>query len=209
MEEQELKHIAVAGNIGAGKTTLTTLLSKHYGWNAHFEQEDSNPYINDFYQDMKHWSFHMQIYFLNQRFRQTQDFRRQKSPVIQDRTIYEDAYIFAPNLHEMGLMSERDFDTYKQLFETIEPSVQPPDLLIYLKASIPTLVEQIQRRGRDYEDSLRLDYLKKLNNRYEEWASSYQHRMIVVNIDDVNFVDEQEDLGEVINKIEAERSGLF
>lgn len=209
MEKKELKHIAVAGNIGSGKTTLTALLSKHYGWEAHYEQVDSNPYINDFYQDMKHWSFHMQIFFLNQRYRQTFDFRKRNRPVIQDRTIYEDAHIFAPNLHEMGLMTERDYNTYKMLFETVEPSIQPPDLLIYLQGSIPTLVEQIQKRGREYEESLRLDYLKKLNTRYNDWISGYKHKVLVVNVDDVNFADNQEDLGEIINRIEAERAGLF
>lgn len=209
MENKELKHIAVAGNIGSGKTTLTALLSKHYGWEAHYEQVDSNPYINDFYQDMKHWSFHMQIFFLNQRYRQTFDFRKRSRPVIQDRTIYEDAHIFAPNLHEMGLMTERDYTTYKMLFETVEPSIQPPDLLIYLQGSIPTLVEQIQKRGREYEESLRLDYLKKLNTRYNDWISGYKHKVLIVNVDDVNFADNQEDLGEIINRIEAERAGLF
>ncbi|MCB0736771.1 MAG: deoxynucleoside kinase [Bacteroidetes bacterium] len=209
MENNELKHIAVAGNIGAGKTTLTSLLAKHYNWDAHYEQVDDNPYINDFYQDMKHWSFHMQIFFMNQRYRQTFEFRKRNRPVIQDRTIYEDAFIFAPNLYEMGLMTERDFITYRMLFETIEPHIQPPDLLIYLKASIPTLVEQIQKRGREYEDSLRLDYLKKLNTRYDQFIETYKNRLLIIDVDTLNFADKQEDLGEIINRIESERVGLF
>lgn len=209
MSEKELKHIAVAGNIGSGKTTLTKLLSKHYGWAAHFEQESDNPYINEFYQDMKHWSFHMQVFFLNQRFKQILEFRKGHNPVIQDRTIYEDAFIFAPNLHEMGLMSERDFECYRDLFNTFSQLVDPPDLLIYLKASIPTLVDQIQKRGRVYEDSLRLDYLKKLNVRYENWIDNYAHKKLIIDVDDLNFDDKAEDLGEVINMIEAERVGFF
>ncbi|MBI1184546.1 deoxynucleoside kinase [bacterium] len=208
-ETKSLKHIAVAGNIGAGKTTLTQLLAKHYGWIAHFENEADNPYISDFYRDMKHWSFHMQVYYLNQRFKQILDFRKRDLPVIQDRTIYEDAYIFSTNLHEMGLMSERDFECYQSLFETFSQLVEPPDLLIYLKASIPTLVDQIQRRGRAYEDSLRLDYLKKLNGKYEAWIESYTGRLLIIDIDSLNFADNQEDLGEVINQIESERAGLF
>ena len=209
MSHTSLKHIAIAGNIGAGKTTLTELLAKHYGWKPHFESVENNPYINDFYQDMKHWSFHMQIFFLNQRFKQILDFRQGEQAVIQDRTIYEDAYIFAPNLHEMGLMSERDYKTYKELFETVVNLVQPPDLLIYLRGSIPALVDQIQKRGREYEDSLRLDYLKKLNARYEAWIEAYKHPLLVVNIDEINFAEKAEDLGLVISRIDAESSGLF
>ena len=208
-KETQLRHIAVAGNIGSGKTTLTKLLSKNYGWEAHFENETDNPYISDFYKDMKHWSFHMQVYYLNQRFKQTLEFRKRETPVVQDRTIYEDAYIFSTNLHDMGLMSERDYECYQTLFQTIDELVQPPDLLIYLKASIPTLVDQIQKRGRDYEDSLRLDYLKKLNTKYEEWISSYKGKLLIIDVDNLNFADVPEDLGEVINRIEAERTGLF
>lgn len=208
-KETQLRHIAVAGNIGSGKTTLTKLLSKNYGWEAHFENETDNPYISDFYKDMKHWSFHMQVYYLNQRFKQTLDFRKRETAVIQDRTIYEDAYIFSTNLYDMGLMSERDYECYQTLFETINELVQPPDLLIYLKASIPTLVDQIQKRGRDYEDSLRLDYLKKLNAKYEEWIGSYKGKLLIIDVDNLNFADLPEDLGEVINRIEAERFGLF
>lgn len=207
--ESRFSHIAVAGNIGSGKTTLTKLLSKHYGWEAHYENVADNPYISDFYKDMKHWSFHMQVFYLNQRFKQLLEFRKRNIPVIQDRTIYEDAYIFSSNLHEMGLMSERDFQCYRELFETFSQLVDKPDLLIYLKASIPALVDQIQKRGRVYEESLRLDYLKKLNARYDEWIESYEGKLLIINIDDLNFADNKEDLGEVINKIESERAGLF
>lgn len=205
----ELKHIAVAGNIGSGKTTLTRLLSRHYGWQAHYEEVNDNPYISDFYKDMKHWSFHMQVYYLNQRFRQVLEFRDNSEPVIQDRTIYEDAYIFSTNLHEMGLMSERDYGCYQELFETLNKLVQPPDLLIYLRASIPSLVDQIQKRGRNYEDSIRLDYLKKLNHRYDAWIKDYNGRLLIVDIDEINFAENSEDLGEIINRIESERAGLF
>jgi len=207
--ESRFSHIAVAGNIGSGKTTLTKLLSKHYGWEAHYENVADNPYISDFYKDMKHWSFHMQVFYLNQRFKQLLEFRKRNIPVIQDRTIYEDAYIFSSNLHEMGLMSERDFQCYRELFDTFSQLVDKPDLLIYLKASIPALVDQIQKRGRVYEESLRLDYLKKLNARYDEWIESYEGKLLIINIDDLNFADSKEDLGEVINKIESERAGLF
>ncbi len=208
-QETPFKHIAVAGNIGSGKTTLTGLLAKHYGWQAHYENVVDNPYISDFYKDMKHWSFHMQVFYLNQRFKQVLDFRKQDQPVIQDRTIYEDAHIFSTNLHEMGLMSERDFECYQELFSTISQMVQLPDLLIYLKASIPTLVDQIQKRGRAYEDSLRLDYLKKLNAKYDAWIETYKGRLLVVNVDDLNFAEKTDDLGEIINRIESERVGLF
>ncbi|MFY0673839.1 MAG: deoxynucleoside kinase [Bacteroidia bacterium] len=208
-QETPFRHFAVAGNIGSGKTTLTRLLAKHYGWNAHYENVSDNPYISDFYKDMKHWSFHMQVFYLNQRFKQILDFRKQDQPVIQDRTIYEDAHIFSTNLHEMGLMTERDFECYQELFQTFSRLVEKPDLLIYLKASIPTLVDQIQKRGREYEDSLRLDYLKKLNAKYDSWIESYTGRLLVVNVDDLNFADKTEDLGEIINRIESERVGLF
>jgi len=163
-------HIAVAGNIGSGKTTLTRILSKHFNWEAHFEDVDDNPYLNDFYGDMQRWSFNLQVYFLNSRFNQILDIRKSDKTVIQDRTIYEDAFIFAPNLHSMGLMSTRDFENYYTLFNLMVSLVQPPDLVIYLRASVPTLVNQIQKRGRKYEDSIRLDYLKRLNERYESWV---------------------------------------
>ncbi len=205
-----IMHIAIAGNIGSGKTTLAGLLSKHYGWEAHYEDVDTNPYLNNFYEDMQRWSFNLQIYFLNSRFRQVVDIRKKNIKVIQDRTIYEDAYIFAPNLHSMGLMSSRDFNNYSSLFELMSSFIQPPDLLIYLKASVPTLVSQIQKRGREYENSIRLDYLKKLNERYEEWISVYDlGKLLVVNVDHIKFSERPEDLGEVIQKIDAEIHGLF
>ena len=167
-------HVAIAGNIGSGKTTLTTLLAKHYGWQPHFEEVDENPYLNEFYDDMMRWSFNLQIYFLHSRFRQIHSFRSQNKNVIQDRTIYEDANIFAPNLHEMGLMSKRDYDNYYEFFQTLKTLVRPPDLMIYLQASVPTLVGQIQKRGREYEENIRLDYLKRLNDYYQKWIGDYK-----------------------------------
>jgi deoxyadenosine/deoxycytidine kinase len=203
-------HIAVAGNIGSGKTTLTSLLSKHYKWDPHYEDVDDNPYLNDFYQDMQRWSFNLQIYFLNSRFNQILDIRKSGKEVIQDRTIYEDAYIFAPNLHSMGLMTTRDFENYFTLFNLISSLIEPPDLLIYLRASIPTLVNQIQKRGRKYENSIRLDYLKRLNERYEAWIESYNlGKLLIVDADNYNFPDNTEDLSTVIDKINAELHGLF
>jgi deoxyadenosine/deoxycytidine kinase len=203
-------HIAVAGNIGSGKTTLTSLLSKHYKWDPHYEDVDDNPYLNDFYQDMQRWSFNLQIYFLNSRFNQILDIRKSGKDVIQDRTIYEDAFIFAPNLHSMGLMTTRDFENYFTLFSLISSLIEPPDLLIYLRASIPTLVNQIQKRGRKYENSIRLDYLKRLNERYEAWVESYNlGKLLIVDADNYNFPDNSEDLSTVIDKINAELHGLF
>lgn len=203
-------HIAIAGNIGSGKTTLTSLLAKHYKWEAHFEDADENPYLNDFYNDMQRWSFNLQVYFLNNRFSQIQEFRKRGKSVIQDRTIYEDAYIFAPNLHSMGLMTSRDFESYFSLFKLMETFIQPPDLLIYLRASIPVLVEQISKRGREYEESIRLDYLKRLNERYEAWISTYEEgKLLIVDVDNTNFIESDEDLGKVISKIDAEIHGLF
>jgi len=203
-------HIAVAGNIGSGKTTLTSLLSKHFGWDAHYEDVDDNPYLNDFYNDMQRWAFNLQIYFLNTRFNQILSFRRSGKTLVQDRTIYEDAYIFAPNLHAMGLMSTRDFENYFTLFNMMGSLIQPPDLIIYLRASVPTLVKQIQKRGRKYEDSIRLDYLKRLNERYEAWVESYKlGKMLIVDVDSYNFIDKQEDLSVVIDKVNASVNGLF
>jgi deoxyadenosine/deoxycytidine kinase len=203
-------HIAVAGNIGAGKTTLSELLAKHYKWMPHYEDVDENPYLNDFYNDMQRWSFNLQIYFLNSRFKQIIDIRKSGKTVIQDRTIYEDAEIFAPNLHSMGLMSTRDFNNYKTLFDLMVSLIQPPDLLIYLRASIPTLVNQIQKRGREYENSIRLDYLKQLNDRYETWIKGYKMgKLLVINVDDLNFAENPEDLSFVIDKIDAQIHGLF
>ena len=203
-------HIAVAGNIGAGKTTLTSLLSKHYNWDANFEDVVDNPYLDDFYTQMERWSFNLQIYFLNNRYRQILKIREGNKKVIQDRTIYEDAHIFAPNLHAMGLMTNRDFTNYKSLFELMETLVQPPDLLIYLRSSIPNLVDQIHKRGREYENSISIDYLSRLNERYEAWANTYEKsKLLIIDVDKLNFVDKPEDLGEVINKIDAELHGLF
>lgn len=203
-------HIAVAGNIGSGKTTLTSLLSKHYKWEPHYEDVEDNPYLNDFYQDMQRWSFNLQIYFLNSRFNQILEIRKSGKDIIQDRTIYEDAYIFAPNLHSMGLMTTRDFENYFTLFNLISSLIEPPDLLIYLRASIPTLVNQIQIRGRKYENSIRLDYLKRLNERYEAWIDSYNlGKILIVDADNHNFPDNADDLSTVIDKINAEFHGLF
>jgi deoxyadenosine/deoxycytidine kinase len=204
------KHIAVAGNIGAGKTTLTELLAKQYKWIPHFEDVEHNPYLNDFYEDMPRWSFQLQIYFLNSRLNQLVEIRQGTETVIQDRTIYEDAYIFAPNLHEMGLMSKRDFDNYASFFQTLKTMVQPPDLLIYLQASVPTLVGQIQARGREYEENIRLDYLKRLNEYYNRWIESYKEGpLLIINVDNNRFNQNEEDLGKIIGKIDAQLYGLF
>lgn len=206
----KIKHIAVAGNIGAGKTTLTGLLSKHYKWEAHYEAADDNPYLNDFYEDMQRWSFNLQIYFLNSRFRQITEIKHGNKTVIQDRTIFEDAHIFAPNLHAMGLMTTRDFDNYLSLFDLMDRFVGAPDLLIYLRASIPTLVGQIQKRGRAYEETIRLDYLKRLNERYEAWISTYDKgKLLIIDVDTNNFSENPEDLGLILNRIDAEMNGLF
>jgi len=203
-------HIAVAGNIGSGKTTLTSLLSRQFSWDAHYEDADDNPYLNDFYNDMQRWSFNLQIYFLNSRFNQILSFRRSGKTLVQDRTIYEDAYIFAPNLHAMGLMSTRDFENYFTLFNMLGSLIQPPDLVIYLRASVPTLVKQIQKRGRKYEDNIRLDYLKRLNERYEAWIESYKlGKMLIVDVDSYNFIDKPEDMSVVIDKVNASIHGLF
>jgi len=203
-------HVAIAGNIGSGKTTLTGLLSKHFNWQAHYEDVDTNPYLGSFYEDMQRWSFNLQIYFLNSRFRQIVDIRNSGKKVIQDRTIYEDAHIFAPNLHDMNLMTTRDFDNYCKLFELMSSFIQPPDLLIYLRADVPTLVRQIQKRGRDYEASIRIDYLKSLNDRYENWINNYKSgKLLIVDVDNINFSEVPEDLGLIIDKVNAELNGLF
>ncbi|HCV81286.1 MAG: deoxynucleoside kinase [Zunongwangia sp.] len=203
-------HVAIAGNIGAGKTTLTRLLAKHYKWEPHYEDVLENPYLEDFYNKMERWSFNLQIYFLNSRFRQILQIRESGKKIIQDRTIYEDAYIFAPNLHAMGLMTNRDFENYRSLFELMESVVKGPDLLIYLRSSIPNLVAQIQKRGRDYENSISIDYLSRLNERYEAWVHDYDKgNLLIVDVDNINFVDNPEDLGDIINKIDGEINGLF
>lgn len=203
-------HIAIAGNIGSGKTTLTKLLAKHYGYQALFESTDNNPYINSFYEDMRRWSFNLQIHFLHTRFKQLLDIRNSGADFVQDRTLYEDAYIFAPNLHAMGLLNTRDLENYSALFELLISFIQPPDLLIYLHGEVPSLIRQIQRRGREYENSIRLDYLTSLNDRYERWIEEYQGgKKLIIDIDELNFADKPEDLGVVINKIDAEFNGLF
>ncbi len=204
------KHIAVAGNIGAGKTTLTELLAKHYKWIPNFEDVDHNPYLMDFYEDMPRWSFNLQIYSLIIRLLQLVDIQRGTETIIQDRTIYEDANIFAPNLHEMGLMSKRDFDNYYHFFQTLKTLVQPPDLLIYLQASVPTLVGQIQKRGREYEENIRLDYLKRLNEYYNKWIDSYQEGpLLVIDVDKNKFAEKEEDLGDILAKVDSQLYGLF
>jgi len=203
-------HIAIGGNIGSGKTTLTQLLSDHYNWQPHFEDVSENPYLQDFYDDMQRWSFNLQIYFINTRFRQVIDIRKSDRTVVQDRTIYEDANIFAPNLHAMKLMSTRDFENYYQLFTLMTNVIQPPDLLIYLRASVPTLVRQIQKRGRKYENSISIDYLSRLNDRYESWISSYKlGKLLVVDIDTIDFASSKKDFSLVVDKIDASIHGLF
>ena len=203
-------HVAIAGNIGAGKTTLTRLLAKHYNWEPQFEDVLENPYLEDFYNKMERWSFNLQIYFLNSRFRQILQIRESGQKIIQDRTIYEDAYIFAPNLHAMGLMTNRDFENYKSLFDLMESVVQGPDLLIYLRSSIPNLVKQIHSRGRDYENSISIDYLSRLNERYEAWVHDYNKgNLLIIDVDSINFVDNPEDLGDIINRIDGQLHGLF
>jgi len=204
------KHIAVAGNIGAGKTTLTEMLSKHYKWIPQFEDVDHNPYLMDFYDDMPRWSFNLQIFFLNSRLNQLLEIKNGTETVIQDRTIYEDAHIFAPNLHDMGLMSQRDFDNYFKFFQTLKLMVEPPDLLIYLKASVPTLVSQIQKRGREYEENIRLDYLKKLNELYNKFIDTYKEGpMLIIDCDKIKFAENEEDFGHIITKVDSTLFGLF
>ncbi|MEK9740406.1 MAG: deoxynucleoside kinase [Flavobacteriaceae bacterium] len=196
-------HIAIAGNIGAGKTSLTELLAKQYGWEAHFEDVIDNPYLDDFYNHMERWSFNLQIYFLKSRFDQLLSFKDQKNTIVQDRTIYEDAYIFAPNLNAMGLMNQRDFKNYKSLFELLESLIKGPDLLIYLRSSIPNLVNKIHKRGRDYENSISIEYLSRLNERYEAWISTYdKDKMIIIDVDNLDFVERPEDLKVVIATID-------
>jgi len=203
-------HVAIAGNIGSGKTTLTKLLAKHYKWQPHYEDVEDNPYLDDFYNQMERWSFNLQIYFLNSRFRQIVEIRETGKNIIQDRTIYEDAYIFAPNLHAMGLMTNRDFENYRSLFDLMESVTEAPDLLIYLRSSIPNLVKQIHKRGREYENSISIDYLSRLNERYEAWVHDYdKSNLLIFDVDNLDFVSEPEDLGDVINRIDAELHGLF
>ena len=203
-------YFAIAGNIGAGKTSLAKLLSEHYGWEAHFEDVIDNPYLDDFYNHMERWSFNLQVYFLNSRFRQLEIFKSSENSFIQDRTIYEDANIFAPKLHAMGLMNQRDFNNYQSLFSLMESMVKGPDMLIYLRSSIPNLVSKIHKRGREYENSISIEYLSRLNERYEAWISTYDKgKLLVVDVDEIDFVENKEDLGKIIEKIDAELNGLF
>ena len=203
-------HIAIAGNIGSGKTTLTQKLAKHYGWNAEFEDVEDNPYLRDFYGDMRKWSFHLQVYFLNSRFQQIRKIRENEVTTIQDRTIYEDAYIFAANLHHSNLIDERDYQNYLNLFTSMIMHTQAPDLLIYLRADIPKLVHQIQKRGRDYEDTIRLDYLKNLNKHYEDWIGSYDNgKLLIIDVNNMDFVERVEDFSTILNKVDVELNGLF
>ena len=205
-----LRHIAVCGNIGSGKTTLTEKLAKHYGWNPLYESVDNNPYLRDFYQDMTKWAFHVQIYFLNSRFRQINEIHGNTRPTIQDRTIYEDAYIFAANLHESGHISDRDYQSYLDIFHSMMTFVKPPDLLIYLKAGIPKLVRQIEKRGRDFEYSIRLDYLRKLNSHYEKWIGNYQDgKLLTIDVDNLDFVESIDDFSFIVNKVDLELNNLF
>ena len=202
-------HVAIAGNIGSGKTTLTRMLADKYGWKPRFESVDYNPYLADFYEDMERWSFNLQIYFLNKRFKDVVEISKSEDVIIQDRTIYEDARIFAPNLHGMGLMSTRDFENYSDLFDLMMSLVNPPDLLIYLRSSIPNLVSQIQKRGREYEKSIRIDYITGLNERYENWIKDYKSRLLILDVDRLKFESNPEDFSEICDKIDAELFGLF
>ncbi len=203
-------HIAITGNIGAGKTTLTTMLAKHYNWEAQFEDVDDNPYLEDFYADMSQWSFALQIYFLGSRFRQVKEIRESGKNIIQDRTIYEDAHIFAENLSDMKLLSERDYQNYLSVFELMKSFVQAPDLLIYLKSDVPNLVKKIYKRGRDYEASISIEYLSKLNQKYEKWIENYKDgKLLVIEVDDLDFVENPQDFGYILERIEAQMHGLF
>ena len=204
-----IKYIGIAGNIGAGKTTLCSQLGKHFDWDVHYESTDDNPYLSDFYHDMARWSFNLQVYFLHNRYKQVLKILNGDRVVVQDRTIYEDANIFAPNLHQMGLMSKRDFDNYRELFDLMISQTQAPDLLIYLRASIATLVEHIQSRGIDYEGNMSIEYLKRLNGMYEEWISNYKGKLLVIPVDGLDFKNKPEDMGKIINLVQAELHGLF
>ena len=203
------KYIAVAGNIGAGKSSLTTLLADNFNWEAFYESVDDNPYLSDFYEDMRRWSFNLQIYFLSSRFRNQKQMLESGKSLIQDRTIYEDVEIFAKNLHDMNLMSDRDFENYSALFHEMNSYLRPPDLLIYLRAQVPTLVQQIQQRGRNYENTIRIDYLERLNKLYEDWIDRYEHEKLIIDTDNLDFVNNKEDFGKVLELVEQRLFGLF
>jgi deoxyadenosine/deoxycytidine kinase len=209
-QKPSVKHVAIAGNIGAGKTTLSEMLAKHFGWDVHYENAENNPYLADFYLEMKRWSFNLQVFFLSSRYQQVLEIHRGSRTVIQDRTIYEDAYIFAPNLADMGLMERRDFENYLGLFECMTSQLQAPDLLIYLRASIPTLVDHIHMRGRDYEGSISIDYLRRLNDRYDNWINNYKEgKLLIINVDNLDFHNRPEDFSQVLQTVQAELHGLF
>lgn len=208
-DQKKHQYIAIAGNIGAGKSSLTGLLAQHFGWQAFYESVDDNPYLADFYEDMLRWSFNLQIYFLSSRFRHQKDMLQKEISLVQDRTIYEDVEIFAKNLHQMSLMSDRDFNNYEALFHEMSYYLRPPDLLIYLRAQVPTLVRQIQQRGRVYENSIRIDYLERLNNLYEDWIGRYPHEKLIIDTDDLDFVNDKEDLGSIMSLVEQRLYGLF
>ncbi len=207
---QRLKHVAIAGNIGAGKTTLAQKLSHHYQWQTEFEAVEDNPYLVDFYADMKQWSFHLQVYFLNSRLNQVRRIREHELTVVQDRSIYEDCYVFAKNLFESGNMTERDYHNYLALFNSMSPVITPPDLLIYLRADIPKLVDQIEKRGRNYEETMRIDYLKTLNQHYEEWIKGYDlGKLIIIDVNQLDYLQNVEDFALIVSKIDTEINGLF
>jgi len=208
-QQNPVKFIAIAGNIGAGKSSLTGLLAKHFNWKAFYKSVDDNPYLADFYNDMRRWSFNLQVYFLSSRFRHQKEMLEQASSFIQDRTIYEDVEVFAKNLHNMGLMIDRDFENYQSLFREMTSYLKPPTLLIYIRAQVPTLVQQIQQRGRDYENTIRIEYLEHLNQLYEEWIERYPHEKLIIDTDDLDFVNSKEDLGKIIELIEQRLFGLF
>ena len=207
---KNLKHIAVSGNIGSGKTTLAEKLAKHYNWSPLYEAVDQNPYLRDFYDDMTRWAFHLQIYFLNSRFNQVRQIRESEKTIIQDRTIYEDAYIFAANLHKSQHITERDYQSYLDIFHSMINFVKPPDLLVYLKADIPKLVQQIQKRNRDFEFNIKLDYLRNLNVHYEEWIGNYKlGKLLIIDVNKLDFVENIEDFSFIVSKIDLEVNNLF
>lgn len=208
-DQRAIKYIAIAGNIGAGKSSLTSLLGKNFGWRTYFESVDDNPYLSDFYEDMRRWSFNLQIYFLSSRFQHQKTLMELQESIIQDRTIYEDVEIFAKNLHEMGLMSDRDYKNYCALFDEMVQYLKAPDLLIYLRAEVPTLVRQIQQRGREYENTIRIEYLERLNRLYEDWIDRYDQEKLIIDTDNLDFVNNQDDLGKVLELIEQRLFGLF